>query len=183
MCIYFAGYHGSNYYLDSSSYTQCNQILIYLLYCMCHCNILENVFIYIKPIFILGMPPSLLSLETVTLSFKALKSDPVPECHQAFIFTAPHWSYDRSYRVSMFSSITSLPLVITPLNLSLLPDRIYTLSALMRSKYLQQCRSGTRMTPTTSICPIREGSTSPWQWKMLKPPEALEGTRCWTCMR
>lgn len=132
---------------------------------------------------------TVLSLETVTLSFKvipmaeALQSDQVPECHQPFIFTAPHWSYDRSHRVSMFSSITSLPSVITPLNLCLLPDRIYTLSALMRSKYLLRCRSGTRTTLTTSICPIREGSTSPWQWKMLKPPGALEGTRCWTCMR
>lgn len=132
---------------------------------------------------------SLLSLETVTLSFKvtpmaeALQSDQAPECHQPFIFTAPHWSYDRSHRVSVFPSITSLPSVITPLNLSLLPDRIYTLSALMRSKYLQRCRSGTRTTPTTSTCPIQEGSTSPWRWKMLKSPGVLEGTRCWTCMR
>lgn len=157
-----------------------------LVYCMCNWNILENVFVSIRLILFSDVPPSLLSLETVTLFLKSYlwrKLWSQTECHQPFIFTAPHWSYDWSYRVSMFSSITSLPSVITPLNLFMLPDRIYTLSALMRSKYLQRCRSGTRMTPTTSICPIREASTSPWQWKTLKPPGALEGTRCWTCMR
>ncbi|MED6277996.1 hypothetical protein CHARACLAT_019221, partial [Characodon lateralis] len=61
--------------------------------------------------------------------------------------------------------------------------RIYTSSVLTGSRCLQQCRSGTRMTPTTSTCLTLEGSTLPWPWKMSRQQEASLGTRCWTFMR
>lgn len=73
---------------------------------------------------------------------------------------------------STCSNPSSLPPVISLPNLPLLSDRIYTLSALMRSRFLRQCRNGTRTTPITSTCPTPEGSTLPWPWKMSRPPGA-----------